>query len=245
MTPSPPAPGADHTGVLTALASSAILKCELLPWGSNYTYLVELAGEGKPLRAIYKPGKGERPLWDFPSGTLYRRERAAYLASEALGWGLVPPTVVRQGPHGPGSVQLYIDFVETENYFTLRERRLEETWPMAAFDLVANNADRKAGHCLVDQAGHIWGIDHGLTFHALPKLRTVMWEFCGQPIPEHLLADLTRLLEQCQTPGGLTESLLEVLDQEEVRAFRRRLEELLRRPLFPILDPRQVPWPLV
>ncbi|MBI3954226.1 MAG: SCO1664 family protein [Chloroflexi bacterium] len=238
-------PQQDRAALLTALASAPIRRCQLLPWGSNYTYLLELEGEGEHLRAIYKPGQGERPLWDFPAGTLYLREWAAYVTSQALGWDLVPPTVVRAGPQGPGSVQLYVEFVEPENYFTLRERRLPDIWPLAVFDLVTNNADRKGGHCLVDQQGHIWGIDHGLTFHALPKLRTVMWEFCGQPIPRRLLEDVRQLLERLSVPGGLIEVLGEALDRREAQALCRRMEELLRQPRFPLLDPRQVPWPLV
>ena len=236
----------DHGAVLSALAEAPILKAQLLPWGSNYTYVVELKSGSAPVRAVYKPGQGERPLWDFPSGGLYLREWAAYQMSQALGWELVPPTVVREGPHGPGSLQLFIDFVESENYFTLRERRLAEIWPMAVFDLVTNNADRKAGHCLVDRRGHIWGIDHGLTFHALPKLRTVMFEFCGEPIPESLLDNVAELLAQMAARGRVAQTLSRVLEAHELDALCRRMERLLKERRFPVLDPsRQVPWPLI
>ena len=140
------------------------------------------AGDGVRGLAVYKPRRGEAPLYDFPDGTLYRREFAAYVVSEAIGWHLVPPTVIRDGPYGVGTAQLFIDAQPKRNYFTLREDRSDDLKPMAAFDVFANNADRKGAHCLLDPEDRIWGIDHGLTFNVDYKLRTVIWDFSGQPV---------------------------------------------------------------
>ena len=163
----------------------------LMRWGSNYTFLVNIERDGLRLLAIYKPRQGERPLWDFPDGTLCNREAAAYLTSKALGWSLVPPTVLRDGTRGSGSVQLFIDHDPEEHYYTFDKGSLwEQLERMAIFDAIANNADRKGGHCLVDGDAHLWGIDHGLTFNASEKLRTVIWDFAGMPIPPAILDDL-------------------------------------------------------
>ncbi len=165
---------------LTVLAEGELALQGRLPWSSNYTFLVEATLGDVTLPGVYKPGRGERPLWDFPTG-LYLRERAAYLLSEALGWRLVPETVVRDGPLGVGSVQRFVPADFREHYFTLLERPEHRAalQAIAAFDLVANNADRKAGHVLLSTDGHIWGCDHGLTFNVENKLRTVIWEFGG------------------------------------------------------------------
>ena len=214
-----------------------------LPWSSNATFLVELCHEGTTLPAVYKPHRGERPLWDFPRG-LHRREVAAYRLSEALGWGIVPETVTREdAPLGPGSLQRFVPADFAEHYFTLLERpELHDALrTICAFDLVANNADRKGGHCLLDQDGRVWAIDNGLCFHELPNLRTVIWDFAGQAVPERLLADVERLLDEPAT------GLEELLDDDEVKALRRRAGALLRRRTFP--DPSSsrtaFPWPLV
>jgi len=164
-----------------------------MPWSSNGTYLVEICSDSDPMRAVYKPGRGERPLWDFPDG-LYRREVAAYVVSEALGWGLVPETVLRDGPLGPGSLQRFVDADFSQHYFTLLEfpEHHDALKAICTFDLLANNADRKGGHCLLGTDNRVWSVDHGLCFHTDPKLRTVMWDFEGMPVPEHLVADLAR-----------------------------------------------------
>ncbi|MFQ5896468.1 MAG: SCO1664 family protein [Nitrospinota bacterium] len=227
------------------LLSGAFRECRLLPWGSNYTFLAALEdGDLGTLLAVYKPEEGERPLWDFPPG-LHRREYAAFLVSEQLGWGLVPPTVIRDGPHGVGSVQFYIDHEEEANYFSLREEGRGELLAIAFFDLLINNTDRKGGHCLKGRDGRVWAIDHGLTFHASPKLRTVIWDFCGQPFPPALLKGVERLggaLED--TSSALVRELGELLSLRELDALRRRAAGILRKPRFPRLDEyRHLPWP--
>lgn len=215
----------------------------LLPWSSNYTYLVSIEDGDLGCMAVYKPRRGERPLWDFPRGTLYRREYAAYLVSRALGWPRIPPTVIRDGPQGIGAVQLYIDNDPQANYFTFRHERVDEVQRIAAFDLIVNNADRKAGHCLLGRDGHVWAIDHGITFHAEPKLRTVIWEFTGQPIPPALLADMRALRGGLRPPAVLHAALQELLLPAEMAALRQRLDRLLADGVFP--EPETVPWPPV
>ena len=172
----------------------------LHPQSSNYTFVVELALGDQRGFGVYKPGAGEAPLWDFPTGTLYRRECAAYEVSRLLGWPLVPPTVVRDGEAGMGSLQLFVPNDSGSNFFVVRESHREELLRMAVFDLVVNNADRKGGHCLLDRDGGLWGVDHGLTFNVDHKLRTVIWDFAGEEVPAALVSDLTCLLEMlCRT----------------------------------------------
>ena len=214
-----------------------------MPWSSNGTFLAELCLDGVSARAIYKPHKGERPLWDFPDG-LYRREVAAYELSAALGWDLVPLTIVRQeGPLGVGSLQAFVDADFEQHYFTLLEDEVhhDRFRRMAAFDFVANNTDRKSGHCLIDADGHIWGIDNGLSFHADFKLRTVIWDFGGEPLDEAALADLDRL-----ATDGLPEPLAELLGVFERDAVLARARALVRNGELPT-DPtgQRYPWPLV
>jgi len=165
----------------------------MLRWSSNYTFLVSVSDDELQTVAVYKPQRGERPLWDFPDGTLCYREAAAHLVSDSLGWQIVPPTVLREGPRGLGSLQLYIPNNSDVNYFSLDETSAAQLMRFAAFDYIVNNADRKGGHCLLAADGHLWGIDHGLAFHSAPKLRTVVWDFAGQRVPDVLLADLERL----------------------------------------------------
>ncbi|HEX6597080.1 MAG TPA: SCO1664 family protein [Acidimicrobiales bacterium] len=216
-----------------------------LPWSSNGTFLVELCedGEARPVRAVYKPLRGERPLWDYPPG-LYRREIAAYVTSEWLGWGLVPETVERDGPLGLGSLQRFVDADFNEHYFTLLERpeHHEGLKRICAFDLVINSGDRKSGHCLVDDDGWIWAIDNGLSFHPHPKLRTVIWDFDGQPLPEECL-DGIRRLALCPEPP---EPLVPLLTPIELEALLARAAAILRHPYFPpARSTRAFPWPLV
>ena len=213
-----------------------------MPWSSNGTFLAEVARDGVSLLAVYKPGRGERPLWDFPRG-LYRREAAAWALSELLGWGLVPETVVRDGPLGEGSLQRFVEADFEEHYFTLYDRAElhDELRTMCAFDLLANNTDRKSGHCLLGADARIWAIDNGLCFHPDPKIRTVIWEFGGEPVPDRLLADVETMLPRLPGP------LAAFLDDEEVAGVRRRGEWLLRSRCYPEADPagRCYPWPLV
>jgi hypothetical protein len=221
----------------------------LFSWSSNYTFLTKLTRPPGPeeLMAVYKPCEGERPLWDFPEGSLCQREFATYLVSLILGWPSVPPVVFRaEGPHGPGSLQLFIDADFEAHYFNMRYHPefTAEFRRMALFDFVVNNADRKGGHCLKDKQGHIWAIDHGLTFHADHKLRTVIWEFSDEAIPLPLFEDLRRLQSLLAESFELCRVLEQILSSVEIRAFQRRVEELLKTASFPEWYPgHNVPYP--
>ncbi len=220
----------------------------LMRWGSNYTFLVNIGRESKRLMAIYKPRQGERPLWDFPDGTLCNRETAAYLTSCALGWGLVPPTFLRAGTRGIGSVQLFIDHNPEVHYYTFDKPRLaRQLERMAIFDAIANNADRKGGHCLVDEDQHLWGIDHGLTFNASEKLRTVIWDYAGLPIPGAILADLESFCDRlADERDEYTSMMRDLLSGIELRMLRHRAERLLYDGVFPLPGPGpNRPWPAV
>lgn len=210
---------------------------------SNETFLVNLSLGEQTGQAVYKPVAGERPLSDFPPG-LHRRERAAYLLSEELGWGLVPPTVIRKdAPLGEGSLQWFVDCDFREHYFTISSED-PSTHPdmarMALFDYLANNTDRKSGHVLRGNDKRIWGIDHGLCFSAISKLRTVIWDFAGEPIPEALLADIAPLA------SAVPAALAELLDGDEVSALQRRTQRMLDGATLPVdLTGSRYPWPLV
>lgn len=242
---------ADHRTHSTAelcelIRRGRILECGLIPWGSNYTFLVTIdVGRPAPLLGVYKPRRGEAPLWDFPAGTLYKREYAAFLLSEALRWQLVPPTVIREGPKGIGTVQLFIHHrQEDADYFALRDQHAREVQTIAVFDMIANNTDRKAGHCLRGEDGHIWGIDHGLTFHPHPKLRTVIWDFGEERIPAYLLQDIKRVSSELEARRGLANMLRESLMPVEIEALVERMQYVLAHPTFPCLRTRRgVPWP--
>ncbi|MBX3005275.1 MAG: SCO1664 family protein [Anaerolineales bacterium] len=214
-------------------------------WGSNYTFLVRVGAE---LEAVYKPVKGEQPLWDFPPETLAGREVAAYLLSEALGWALVPPTVLRaDGPFGPGSLQLRVAHDPELHYFTFEDAVRQQLRPAAVFDLLANNADRKGGHVLLGEDGHLWLIDHGICFHEEPKLRTVIWDFAGEPIPAELLEPVRQLQPALAAGGQLLSQLAAYLSPAELEALRQRAAALLAAPHFPQPpeDERYMPWPPV
>ena len=220
----------------------------LIPWSSNATLLVTVREAELSALAVYKPQRGERPLWDFAFGTLGRREVAAYLASEALGWGFVPPTVLRRGPHGTGSVQLFVHAQEEMHFFTIQddETYREDLERLAILDAVINNADRKAGHCLIDHDGRLWAIDNALTFHVQPKLRTVIWDFAGLPVSGAILADLRQMEKALAQDAPLSRALEQLLSGPEVHALRSRLGHLVEAGCFP--EPgagRAVPWPLI
>jgi uncharacterized repeat protein (TIGR03843 family) len=200
---------------------------ELHPWGSNYTFVATVRHPSGGCKAIYKPRKGEVPLWDFPDATLYKREYAAYLFSQILGWDFIPLTIIREGPHGVGSVQAYVDHDPRVTYFNLRDTSADALRMMACFDLASNNADRKAVHCIQGADGRVWGIDHGLTFNAVLKVRTVIWDFGGEPIPQHLLDALSGFLRRVTRPQGLARELIDLLDEEEVAALIHRIAWLL------------------
>ena len=219
----------------------------LHPGGSNYVFVVRLADGDEEIYGIYKPASGERPLRDFPYGTLHQREWSAYMVADALGWPAVPPTVVREGPHGVGSVQLFIDADFAKHYFNLREDRLDDYTPVAMFDVLVNNADRKGGACLLDADGRIWAVDHGLTFNPMARRRTVMFEFNGTPYPDDLLSSIEELQTVMNCPDSeLREKLTTALDEHEIDSLLRRAEDMVNDRVFPVLDPDwNVPWPMI
>ena len=210
--------------------------------GSNYTFLVSVHYEGSSFPAVYKPSRGEQPLWDFPENTLALREVAAYLVSEALGFHIVPFTTLRQdGPHGAGSLQQFIEYDPNYHYFNFSDEDRQCLRPLALFDLLVNNADRKGGHIFFEKGTHqLYAIDHGICFHAEDKLRTVLWDFSGQKIPENLLERL-RLVNGRR----LLADLKPYLSPEEISALRARAEALLKKGTFPRQprDRRAMPWP--
>lgn len=220
------------------------LKGQFLP-GSNYTFFVNVYHGGEAFPAVYKPQRGEQPLWDFPESTLALREVAAHLVSEALGFHFVPFTTLRaEGPHGPGSLQQYVPYDPEYHYFSFTPQDRERLRPAALFDLLINNADRKGSHIIIEdetsEAGKLWLIDHGICFHVQNKLRTVIWDFAGQPIPGELLEALERV-------PGLHGLLEPYLSREEIEALESRARALLKRPVFPFqpTDRRAMPWPLL
>lgn len=233
--------------VIEALRDGTLRLQGLLPEGSNYTFLVTIKHKDLTLPAVYKPTKGERPLWDFPENTLALREVAAYLVSQTLSWDLVPPTVYRpSGPHGPGSLQLFVEAEPDWHYFNVTEVERPNFRRIAAFDVVINNADRKAGHVLKTGDGRFWLIDHGVTFHAQQKLRTVIWDFAGEPLPGDVCQDLRSFQAQLEDDEDLRNALDSLLDPLEVAALRRRIERLVDAGVFP--HPRSnysYPWPPV
>ena len=218
-----------------------------IPYSSNVIFLASVEDGDLSTLAVYKPRRGETPLWDFRPGTLCLREVAAYVLSQALGWPLIPPTVLREGPYGPGALQLYVDMDPTANYFTLGEKRRPDLLPVALFDVLANNADRKGGHLLLDHSGRIWAIDNALTFHPAPKLRTVIWDLAGEPVPERYLGDLHQVQELLVRRSELRHTLDRLLAEDEVIALQTRLVALLETPVLPHPDPAhcQIPWPVV
>ncbi len=227
--------------------------------GSNYTFLVNVKHDGREIPAVYKPMRGEQPLWDFPEASLAGREVAAYLVSEALGFGFVPLTVLRDGPFGPGSLQQHIEYNPNYHYFNFKPADRLRLRPVAIFDLLVNNADRKGSHVFFQKrTRRLFAIDHGLCFHADDKLRTVIWDFAGQPFPEELLTGLRSLQERTLRQGfdtlspaaqgetgDLFAALGEYLLPEEVAALGSRLAALLANPVFPLPpeDRRVFPYP--
>jgi uncharacterized repeat protein (TIGR03843 family) len=217
-------------------------------YSSNGTFLVEASADGVEIGAVYKPRRGERPLWDFPDGTLCQREVASYEVSRALGWDIVPVTVMRDdGPLGAGALQRFVDHDPEEHYFTLLEDNPDRFRQFAALDVLVNNTDRKGGHCLRDRVNDvIIGIDHGLTFHPAWKLRTVIWDFAGEPLPPALADDVCRVVAEAED-GELGERLADLLSSPELAAFAIRATDLMRDGRFPDPEPgyHSVPWPLV
>jgi uncharacterized repeat protein (TIGR03843 family) len=211
-----------------------------MPWSSNATFLVTMHCGDVEQQAIYKPVRGERALWDFEPG-LHKRERAAYLLSEHLGIGVVPPTVIREGPFGEGSFQWFVDADHSEHYFTIHEQYMhhhDQLREIAVLDVLANNTDRKSGHCLLAH-GRVWAIDNGLCFSAPFKLRTVIWEFAGEPLSDELR-------RAAASASDVPAELAELLDDDEVDAIVRRARRLAARATFPVeRHSHGYPWPLV
>ena len=236
----------DHDRDLEVLLRGEMELQGLMPWSSNYTFLVKLISRNEvSLLGIYKPGDGERPLWDFPDGTLSQREFASYLVSQVLGWPKIPLTVIRDGDHGWGSVQRFIEAEYEAHYFNMRNLPAftEDFRQMALFDYIVNNADRKGGHCLKSKNGEIWAIDHGLTFHTEPKLRTVIWEFSDEAVPGHLLQDLIRLQSLVGEPE-FCNIMAALISSREIEAFKARLNRLVSTGYLPPLrSGRNVPFP--
>ncbi len=217
-------------------------------FGSNYTFLVQVKYQGQELPAVYKPLRGEQPLWDFPDNTLARREVAAYIVSEALGFHFVPYTTLREdGPfYGPGSLQQFIEFDPDYHYFNFSDADKQRLRPVAIFDLLANNADRKGSHILIEKGTNkLWVIDHGLCFHHEEKLRTVLWDFAGEPIPPDLLGCLNTFPGLLAANSELRQALKPYLSSREISALGSRAKALLSMKRFPAppRDRRAYPYP--
>ena len=234
------------SGVPAVLGEGELEPLGLLPGSSNATLLVRARRGDEETLAVYKPVRGETPLWDFPDGTLAQREVAAFELARALGWPNVPPTLLRDGPYGPGAVQAFVALDPEHHFFTMEQERADDFRRIAVFDLVANNADRKSGHCRLGEDGRIWAIDHGVCFAEEPKLRTVIWGFVGEPIPGPLLADLRRIAADL-ADGPLAAVLVPLLLPAELEALRGRVDAVIGGAVFPEPDPptRPFPWPPV
>ncbi len=236
--------------VASWLSSSTVTDGARIPYASNYVFLLELQHDDAPLPgyAVYKPGKGENPLWDFPPN-LYRREVAAYRFSAALGWNLIPPTVEREDglEYGIGSLQAYIPTDYSCTFFELREQYADDMRRFALFDWMANNADRKGGHILKGIGDQLWGIDNGLSFHQDEKLRTVIWDYAGEPISAELIGDVEALIPSLEGGGQTAATLDGFLSEGEIDLLRRRAERVLEEGRLPAppAGRRAYPWPLV
>jgi len=239
----------DDAQCLVALQEGEISLQGQFMYGSNYTFFVDIAHNDEKIKAVYKPMRGEQLLWDFPTRSLAGREVAAWLVSEKLDWKFVPPTVLRKqkAPLGAGSVQLFIEHDPDLHYFTFEHELRQRLRSVVLFDLVVNNADRKGGHLLVDPVGKVWAIDHGLCFHADDKLRTVIWDFAGEPIPGVLLNDLGIFLDQLVDKQEFTSQLAAHLKPFEIKAMLARVRRVLESGKFPQApeDRRAFPWPRV
>lgn len=235
------------TSVQTVLELGPVEVLGLLPYASNYTFLARVGDSSSEVHAVYKPTRGERPLWDFQPGTLAAREVAAHLVSEAADWHLVPPTVLRSdAPLGAGSLQLFIEHDPDRHYFTLMEERPDDFETFVALDVVINNADRKAGHVLEDARARLWAVDHGVSFHVDPKLRTVIWSLAGERLSDEVRGSLEALGAALADDAGLGGRLASLLSRPEADATLARLESLLIENHYP--EPgrdRPLPWPLI
>ena len=232
---------------LQLLSTGDVEVLGLLPHSSNYTFLAKLTGVGAEALGVLKPRRGETPLWDFPHGTLAAREVAAYEVSVATGWDLVPPTVLRdESPLGDGSLQLFVKHDPERHYFVLVQEEGRDLRNFAALDVVINNADRKGGHVIEDENGRLWAVDHGVSFHVEPKLRTVIWSYAEEPLGDEVERGLARLQKELEPGAALRTRLDGLLAPEEVVATRGRVHSLLSAGKFPSPgSERPLPWPLV
>ena len=220
-------------------------------WGSNYTFLIDVVSDGETIKAVYKPIKGEQPLWDFSPSSLAKREVAAYLVSEALNWHLVPPTIYRQNaPYGPGSLQLFIEHDPQYHYYNFTGEDKQRLRPVVVFDILINNADRKGSHILFDNEKQTWLIDHGVCFHEEEKLRTVVWDFVGEDIPPNILADVENFVMDLESNNEIPKMInliKEYLSPGEINMLAKRGKKLIEAKSFPFPSEnrRQFPWPLI
>lgn len=215
---------------------------------SNYTFFMRVGYQGCQFNTVYKPVRGERPLWDFPRGTLSKREAAAFLVSNALKWHLVPPTILRKrAPLGPGSLQLFIEHDPEYNFFSFNDEDRQRLRPVVLFDILVNNADRKGSHIIFDHQKNLWLIDHGICFHIEDKLRTVIWDFAGEQISEDLLDQLQQFLHEIEKKQTIYQKLGRFLLEQEIEAMAERGNSLLRDRYFPFpsKERRPYPWPPV
>ena len=236
-------PPADDDEALLLLHEGVIdLEGRMLD-ASNVTLVGSIRCGDVAAECVYKPVAGERPLWDFPDGTLAGREISAFLVSQATGWRVVPPTVLREGPFGPGMVQIWMDGDEDVDLAAFVRRDDPALRRMAVFDAVVNNADRKGGHIIPMPDGHVYGVDHGICFSVDPKLRTLLWRWANKRLTDEAVAVLERLGDELR--GNLGEQLHEHLTRREVRATQQRVVELLRTGRHP--EPSgewpALPWP--
>ncbi|MCW2698237.1 MAG: Phosphatidylinositol 3-and 4-kinase [Modestobacter sp.] len=236
-------PPSTEVEVATLLAEGVLDLEGRLMAASNVTLIGAIRTDTLAGECVYKPVAGERPLWDFPDGTLAGREISAFLVSEAMGWRIVPPTLLRDGPFGPGMVQLWMNADPAVDLVQFVRRDVPELRRMAVFDAVVNNADRKGGHIIPMADGHVHGVDHGICFSPDPKLRTLLWRWAGKPLTVEALAVLERLADDLR--GDLGEQLHEHLTRREVRRTEQRVADLLRTQLHPQPsgDWPALPWP--
>lgn len=221
-----------------------IESCDWMFAGSNQVFVVEMVHDQREIQSIYKPRKGEAPLWDFPDGTLYKREYTTFLVSLEMGWYFVPPTIIRQGPFGIGSMQYMVEIPKGTRGFIDRMVDVSELKKIVLFDYLVNNADRKISHLLTDRNDRLWIVDHGLTFNSAPKLRTVFWDFAGQKIPKEMLADVKILRDKLKQGGYLRDKLHQLLYKEEILALDYRIRHILKEAVFPHpTSPWSVPYP--
>ncbi|MBI21733.1 MAG: hypothetical protein CL780_05770 [Chloroflexi bacterium] len=243
----------DFEEVIFKLSNWNFKRISKIPEGSNYVFLVQLEPNLKKnktdeeLYAVYKPLSGEKPLMDFPIGSLHNREKFSWIISLKLGWPKLPPLVIRNGPYGIGSLQLFIESHPKKNYFTERKSRLKDFMKIAAFDVLINNSDRKAGSCLIDlNSSQIWAIDHGLTFNYFANIRTVMFEFIGQEYSDQIIDDISSLIFLLENDQSFFLNATMYVNELELKLLIKRGKNMLREGLFPSLDPYvNVPWPLV